>query len=115
VRLGRDRPLSRRNPHARLVSGASPADAGGQTCAAEVAERDPSRDTRWGAAVSRPKGNPGRPRVESADERRDSVVYVRVTAAERELIDAAAERDRRSASDWARITLVDAASVQSQS
>lgn len=40
---------------------------------------------------------------------REAVVYVRLSAEERAQVDAAAERDRRTVGDWARLALLDAA------
>lgn len=50
----------------------------------------------------------GRPPLDPAD-RRDAMVYVRVTGAEEEAISAAAEAAGESVSDWGRRVLVKAA------
>lgn len=55
-----------------------------------------------------PKRKRGRPAT-LPQSVREAVVYVRLSAAERAEVDAAAEADRRSVGEWARLALIDAA------
>lgn len=55
----------------------------------------------------------GRPARLPADVR-EAVVYVRLSAAERAQVDAAAKRDRRTVGEWARLALLDASADERQ-
>lgn len=55
----------------------------------------------------------GRPARLPSDVR-EAVVYVRLSAAERAQVDAAAERARRTVGEWARLALLDASATERQ-
>ena len=59
---------------------------------------------RYGEAMKKTRGRP-----EKADnERRDEIIQIRVTSAEKAQIQAGAEKARRSVGDWMRVLALDA-------